>query len=81
MKVYDYGKTKNCLICGNIDGNFDRFIKTVVGSLRNLKSYVVEKHPKEIERQERLARKREEEKQKRLRKRKKPEKEPLLVLP
>ena len=61
MKVYDYGKTKNCLICGNIDGNFDRFIKTVVGSLRNLKSYVVETHPKEIERQERLARKREEE--------------------
>ena len=61
MKVYDYGKTKNCLICGNIDGNFDRFIKTVVGSLRNLKSYVVETHPKEIERQERLAKKREEE--------------------
>ena len=61
MKVYDYGKTKNCLICGNIDGNFDRFIKIVVGSLRNLKSYVVETHPKEIERQERLARKREEE--------------------
>lgn len=61
MKVYNYGKTKNCLICGNIDGNFDRFIKTVVGSLRNLKSYVVETHPKEIERQERLARKREEE--------------------
>ena len=48
MKVYDYGKTKNCLICGNIDGNFDRFIKTVVGSLRNLKNYVVETHPKEI---------------------------------
>ena len=61
MKVYDYGKTKNCLICGNIDGNFDRFIKTVVGSLRNLKSYAVETHPKEIERQERLAKKREEE--------------------
>lgn len=61
MEIYDYGKTKNCLICGNIDGNFDRFIKTVVGSLRNLKSYVVETHPKEIERQERLARKREEE--------------------
>lgn len=61
MKVYDYGKTKNCLICGNIDGNFDRFIKTVIGSLRNLKSYVVETHPKEIERQERLAKKREEE--------------------
>lgn len=61
MKVYDYGKTKNCLICGNIDGNFDRFIKTVVGSLRNLKSYVVETHPKEIERQKRLARKKEEE--------------------
>lgn len=61
MKVYDYGKTKNCLICGNIDGNFDRFIKTVVGSLCILKSYVVETHPKEIERQERLARKREEE--------------------
>ena len=61
MKIYDYGKTKNCLICGSIDGNFDRFIKTVVGSLRNLKSYVVETHPKEIERQERLARKREEE--------------------
>lgn len=61
MKVYDYGKTKNCLICGSIDGIFDRFIKTVVGSLRNLKSYVVETHPKEIERQERLARKREEE--------------------
>ena len=60
MKVYDYGKTKNCLICGNIDGNFDRFIKTVVGSLRNLKSYVVETHPKEIERQERLAKKKEE---------------------
>lgn len=61
MKVYDYGKTKNCLICGNIDGNFDKFIKTVVGSLRNLKSYVVETHPKEIERQERLARKKEEQ--------------------
>jgi signal recognition particle subunit SEC65 len=61
MKIYDYGKIKSCLICGNIDGNFDRFIKTVVGSLRNLKSYVVETHPKEIERQERLARKREEE--------------------
>lgn len=61
MKIYDYGKTKNCLICGNIDGNFDRFIKTVIGSLRNLKSYVVETHPKEIERQERLAKKREEE--------------------
>lgn len=61
MKVYDYGKTKNCLICGNIDGNFDKFTKTVVGSLRNLKSYVVETHPKEIERQKRLARKREEE--------------------
>jgi Icc-related predicted phosphoesterase len=61
MKVYDYGKTKNCLICGNIDGNFDRFIKTVVSSLRNLKNYAVETHPKEIERQERLARKREEE--------------------
>jgi len=61
MKIYDYGKTKNCVICGSVDGNFDRFIKTVVGSLRNLKSYVVETHPKEIERQERLARKREEE--------------------
>jgi Icc-related predicted phosphoesterase len=61
MKIYDYCKTKNCLICGSIDGNFDRFIKTVVGSLRNLKSYEIKTHPKEIERQERLARKRDEE--------------------
>lgn len=61
MKIYDYGKIKNCLICGNIDGNFDRFIKTVVIGLHNLKSYTVETHPKEIERQERLARKKEEE--------------------
>lgn len=60
MKIYDYGKTKNCLICGCIDGNIDKFIKIVIGSLYNLKSYVVETHPKEIERQERLAKKKEE---------------------
>ena len=61
MKIYDYDKTKNCLICGSIDGNIDKFIKIVVGSLRNLKNYVVETHPKEIERQERLAKKKEEQ--------------------
>ena len=61
MKIYNYGKTKNCLICGSIDGNIDKFIKIVAGSLRNLKNYVVETHPKEIERQERLAKKKEEE--------------------
>lgn len=61
MRVYDYGKIKNCLICGSIDGNFDKFIKTTVSGLRNLNNYVVETHPKEIERQERIAKRMTEE--------------------
>jgi Icc-related predicted phosphoesterase len=61
MKIYDYGKTKNCFICGNIDGNINKFIKMIVGSLRNLNSYVSETHPKELERQERLNRQQNED--------------------
>ena len=63
MKIYDYGKIKTCLICGSINGNVDRFIKMIVGSLTNIKKYKVEQHPKEIERQERIRRKQEEEAQ------------------
>ena len=63
MKIYDYGKIKTCLICGSINGNVDRFIKMIVGSLTDIKKYKVEQHPKEIERQERIRRKQEEEAQ------------------
>lgn len=63
MKIYDYGKIKTCLICGSINGNVDRFVKMIVGSLTNIKKYKVEQHPKEIERQERIRRKQEEEAQ------------------
>ena len=61
MKIYDYGKIKTCLICGSINGNVDRFVKMIVGSLTNTKKYKVEQHPKEIERQERIRRKQEED--------------------
>lgn len=61
MKIYDYGKIKTCLICGSINGNVDRFVKMIVGSLTNTKKYKVELHPKEIERQERIRRKQQEE--------------------
>lgn len=60
MKIYDYGKIKTCLICGSINGNVDRFVKMIVGSLTDIKKYKVEQHPKEIERQERLRKKQEE---------------------
>ena len=63
MKIYDYGKIKTCLICGSINGNVDRFVKMIVGSLTDLRKYKVEQHPKEIERQERIRRKLEEEAQ------------------
>lgn len=63
MKIYDYGKIKTCLICGSINGNVDRFVKMIVGSLTNTKKYKVEQHPKEIERQERIRRKQEEDAQ------------------
>ena len=63
MKIYDYGKIKTCLICGSINGNVDRFVKMIVGSLTNTRKYKVEQHPKEIERQERIRRKQEEEAQ------------------
>jgi|GEM_PF-105407 len=63
MKIYDYGKIKTCLICGSINGNVDRFVKMIVGSLTNIKKYKVEQHPKEIERQERIRREQEEEAQ------------------
>ena len=63
MKIYDYGKIKTCLICGSINGNVDRFIKMIVGSLTNIRKYKVEQHPKEIERQERIRREQEEEAQ------------------
>jgi len=63
MKIYDYGKIKTCLICGSINGNVDRFVKMIVGSLTDIKKYKVEQHPKEIERQERIRRKQEEEAQ------------------
>ena len=63
MKIYDYGKIKTCLICGSINGNVDRFVKMIVGSLTDIKKYKVEQHPKEIERQERIRRKQEEETQ------------------
>ena len=63
MKIYDYGKIKTCLICGSINGNVDRFVKMIVGSLTNISKYKVEQHPKEIERQERIRRKQEEEAQ------------------
>lgn len=61
MKIYDYGKIKTCLICGSINGNVDRFVKMIVGSLTDIKKYKIEQHPKEIERQERIRRKQEEE--------------------
>ena len=60
MKIYDYGKIKTCLICGSINGNIDRFVKMIVGSLTRTGKYKVEQHPKEIERQERLRKKQEE---------------------
>lgn len=63
MKIYDYGKIKTCLICGSINGNVDRFVKMIVGSLTDIRKYKVEQHPKEIERQERIRRKQEEEAQ------------------
>lgn len=61
MKIYDYGKIKTCLICGSINGNVDRFVKMIVGSLTDIKKYKVEQHPKEIERQKRIRKKQEEE--------------------
>ena len=63
MKIYDYGKIKTCLICGSINGNVDRFVKMIVGSLSDIRKYKVEQHPKEIERQERIRKKQEEEAQ------------------
>lgn len=54
MKIYDYSNIKSCLICGSIDEKIDKFIKTVVSSLRNTENYKVETHPKELERQARL---------------------------
>jgi len=63
MKIYDYGKIKTCLICGSINGNVDRFVKMIVGSLTDIRKYKVEQHPKEIERQERIRRKQEEDAQ------------------
>lgn len=57
MEIYDYGKTKNCVIFGCFDGNVDKVVKMIVGNLHNLSSYKVETHPKELERQKRIAEK------------------------
>ena len=56
MHLYDYTKFKNCFICGNIEDNLGKFIKTVVDSLSDISSYPMNKHPKELERLERLNR-------------------------
>ena len=51
MNVYNFSKLEKCYVCGNIDRNFDKFIKELT---KHLEHYTKEEHPKEIERQERL---------------------------
>lgn len=61
MKVYDYKQINNCVICGSIENGMDTFIENVIEKLPNTKSISQKVHPKELERQERLKRKKEEE--------------------
>lgn len=58
MNVYSFDKLEKCYVCGNIDRNFDKFIKALS---HNLKHFAKEEHPKEIERQERLKKRAEHE--------------------
>lgn len=60
MKVYDYKQLNNCVICGSIENGIDTFIENIIKKLPNKKSFIARVHPKEVERQERLQRKREE---------------------
>lgn len=54
MIIHDYTKITNCIICGNLDGKLDKFIKSIINKLPSLEGYEKELHPKEVERRERL---------------------------
>lgn len=58
MNVYNFSKLEKCYVCGNIDRNFDKFIKELT---KHLEHYTKEEHPKEIERQERLKKRQADE--------------------
>lgn len=51
MNVYNLKNIENCYVCGNIDRNLDRFIKSVTS---NLSHFEKKEHKKEAERQARL---------------------------
>lgn len=56
MKIYNYEGISECFVYGSIRGNIEKFFNGVIKSL-NDKS-LVEKHPKEIEREKRLSERR-----------------------
>lgn len=60
MKIYNYEKINNCVLCGSIDNSLDKFMENVIKRLPNTEHVSKEVHPKEAERQERLKRKEEE---------------------
>lgn len=57
MTIYDYSNIKNCFICGDIEGNFEKFTKSIINGLKNISKYAPKPHPKEIEREEKLRQK------------------------
>ena len=54
MIIYDYSAITNCVVCGSLNGNIDKFINKVIKHLPNLDGYAKEQHPKEAERLARL---------------------------
>ena len=55
INVYDYREIETCFVMGSIDSKFNRFFDTVIKNLRNTDKYKVKEHPKEVERQTRIA--------------------------
>lgn len=60
MKIYNYEKINQFLICGGIQTNLDDFIEEAYKRLPNKKSIEFKVHPKELERQERIRKIKEE---------------------
>lgn len=54
MKTYHFENVNNCLIYGSIGGMIDKLINDIIEHLPNKEGYSKEKHPKEIEREERM---------------------------
>jgi hypothetical protein len=55
ISVYDYREIETCFVMGSIDCKFNKFFDSIIKKLKNIDKYKIKEHPKEVERQNRLA--------------------------